>query len=351
MKKKIGTIQMALSFAGCFLGAGFVSGQEICQYFLSYGRDGFFAFGLSMVLLCLFSALVMIAQKTGKRTFDELMIGSDIPWLKGLVSIFMVLFFMSISSIMAAGIGSLGRQVFGFPEIAGCVVTVALTAVIAFYGLDGMVSVFSAAVPVLLVAAVVISGIAIARTGFLGLSVPEASGYSLLGSWATSAVNYTALNYFGSVGILAPLVFHTKKEKNVVSGVILGTVFLVLLGGLFIAALCTAPDYSSIELPMLTLSGRIGAAAYYIYALLMFLGMFGCCVSSTVAVIEYGKEKTGTFNRHTGLWILVISVFEFAASSFGFTDLVGYAYPVFGYMGIATLVMTVVNAVKVFGKR
>ena len=37
MQQKIGTLRLALTFAGCFLGAGYVSGQELWQYFGAFG--------------------------------------------------------------------------------------------------------------------------------------------------------------------------------------------------------------------------------------------------------------------------------------------------------------------------
>ena len=40
MSQKIGTLRLALTFAGCFLGAGYVSGQELWQYFGAFGARG-----------------------------------------------------------------------------------------------------------------------------------------------------------------------------------------------------------------------------------------------------------------------------------------------------------------------
>ena len=39
MSQKIGTLRLALTFAGCFLGAGYVSGQELWQYFGAFGAS------------------------------------------------------------------------------------------------------------------------------------------------------------------------------------------------------------------------------------------------------------------------------------------------------------------------
>ena len=39
--KKLNVFRLGLLFAGCFLGAGYVSGQELRQYFVVYGAKGY----------------------------------------------------------------------------------------------------------------------------------------------------------------------------------------------------------------------------------------------------------------------------------------------------------------------
>ena len=49
--KKLTPIKLALTFAGCFLGAGYVSGQELWQFFGVFGKGGFFGAVLAAALL------------------------------------------------------------------------------------------------------------------------------------------------------------------------------------------------------------------------------------------------------------------------------------------------------------
>ena len=42
--KKINSLSLCLTFAGCFLGAGYVSGQELWQFFGAYGIGGIAGF-------------------------------------------------------------------------------------------------------------------------------------------------------------------------------------------------------------------------------------------------------------------------------------------------------------------
>ena len=55
--KEIKIIPLAFAFAGCFLGAGFVSGQELWQFFGEFGVKGYI--GLSLPV-CFWRPLVSL---------------------------------------------------------------------------------------------------------------------------------------------------------------------------------------------------------------------------------------------------------------------------------------------------
>ena len=42
--KEIKTWSLAFTYVGCFLGAGFISGQELWQFFGSFGNWGYVGF-------------------------------------------------------------------------------------------------------------------------------------------------------------------------------------------------------------------------------------------------------------------------------------------------------------------
>ena len=48
--KEIKTWSLAFTYVGCFLGAGFISGQELWQFFGSFGNLGYVGFLLAVVL-------------------------------------------------------------------------------------------------------------------------------------------------------------------------------------------------------------------------------------------------------------------------------------------------------------
>lgn len=65
-EKKWNAGSIGLTFAGSFLGAGYVSGQELWQFFGSFGGGGLLGVLAAMVLLAVFGlALMYIISRTG----------------------------------------------------------------------------------------------------------------------------------------------------------------------------------------------------------------------------------------------------------------------------------------------
>ena len=315
MQQKIGTLRLALTFAGCFLGAGYVSGQELWQYFGAFGARGLLGLALAVVLLGGTGVLLLrLSARTGIETMDALIVRADIPWLRTAVGVLTAALLFGVVCIMAAGIGALGNQMLGLPVWLGAAIACVLIAAAAYFGLGGMVSVFTVAVPCMIVAALVIAGIRLHRTELTAAAFAAGDTNPMLGSWATSAVNYAAYNFFATVGILAPLTRHLKKPGTAVCGT------------------------------MLDLACRLGAAGV-VYAVLLFLGMFGTSVSSLVAVLTYAGQKSAWLAGHRTALLLVLTAAAFAGSLFGFGDLIGTVYPVYGYLGMAAMLLVAEHAV------
>ena len=88
MQRKIGALRLGLTFAGCFLGAGYVSGQELWQYFGAFGAHGLLGLVLAIALLGGTGVVLLrLSARTGIRAMDALIVRADIPWLRTLVGV------------------------------------------------------------------------------------------------------------------------------------------------------------------------------------------------------------------------------------------------------------------------
>lgn len=78
--KQLSVTRIAFLFSGCFLGAGFVSGQELWQFFGCFGRGGFWGLAISAVLFALCGILLIrLAQISGVKEMDETVIRWEHP--------------------------------------------------------------------------------------------------------------------------------------------------------------------------------------------------------------------------------------------------------------------------------
>ena len=383
---------MALTFAGNFLGAGYVSGRELWQYFGVFGKKGFGGIVFSISLLCFTTILsILAAMVTGSDTLSDLLVPkkkdgstSSAGYLVDAVNSFLI---ACIALIMTAGINSMAKQLLGIPEAVTGLVTVALIAAAAIFGISGMVGVFSAAVPLLVVLSAAITFLSIRKTGIPGTlaniaAEKDRTAGMLSGGLFLSAVNYACLNNISSIPSLAPLSRRLRSKgaplsrrlgskgaplsrrlkgestlsrpedntenqndgmrhgiRTMVLGSMLGAAMILLVAVGILAVLNNNPEVLRTEIPMLEAAGLLGPFASRVYAVLMFLAMYGVAVSTMVAVLEFFRLKVKAWSRHKTVIRLLIFGFIYAGSLAGFSNLIGVVYPIYGYLGIAVMLL------------
>ena len=150
--KKVSFFTIAATFAGCFLGAGYVSGQEMKQFFGDYGQNWIWGLLVSVVFQTLLGVVILlVSRKTGAVSMDRVVVSKNIPWLRNLMGILITLMLFAINVTMFAAFGAMLEQLTSgvIPAIWGSLALSALIALLALLGLRGMVAVFSLFVPVL----------------------------------------------------------------------------------------------------------------------------------------------------------------------------------------------------------
>ena len=345
--KKINSLSLCFTFAGCFLGAGYVSGQELWQFFSSFGMNGYIGLLLAVILQVLFGiVLIRFSMKTGISEMDKVVIMKEIPVLRKIFAVLQEVFLFGILVIMAAGAGALFEEVFSLPQWLGALIFCAVVALLAIKGIGAMVSVFSFFVPVLVVITAGICIYTLSKNGMPEITAEAKGSNPLLSSWIISAFAFVSYNIFGSIGILTPLGDKVKSKKTVFAGVSIGGVllFVIALGILLVTGVFS--QSVTTELPMLFVAQKLNPILGFIYAFLLFGGMLGTSLSSVVALVTYTELKSEKLKKKRYITVAVICILGLGLSLVGFSDLIGFIYPVFGYLGFAALVMILINFLK-----
>lgn len=347
--KKINPVRLMFIFAGCFLGAGYVSGQELWQFFGNFGRFGIVGITLSIVILVVFGILLIrTAQLKNVSDMDRVVIPSGNPVLRGIFSFLEIFFLFGIYVIMAAGGGALLNQLFSIPSYIGNVIFILIVTAVALAGMSGMVTAFSVTVPLMAIMSIVIFVVTASRGELESIEFRQTQHENpLLSNWLVSAVVFASYNLFASIGILTPLGKKITKRSTLFTGLIGGGIVLFVIA-VCILLLLFSDKLSAVdaELPMLVKASTTGTAYKYIFAFLLFGGMFGTSVSSVFAIVEYVKIKTQSNKKFSTGTVILCSVLAVLGSLFGFNRLIGIVYPVCGYLGFFGMILIAINYLK-----
>ena len=341
--KQITATQLAFAYVGAFLGAGFVSGQELWQFFACFGPIGLLGFVLTAVLFFIINySLLRLVQTTGQVEMGRLMTIGDHPRLAAVINALQILLLFGVAVIMIAGAASLAQQLLPVPAwLAGGLFTL-IVILVALLGMQGLVAVFSFVVPATTVCAVVLGAITLLRGDFQ--FAPAAGSISaLVPHWMIGFPTYAAYNLFGTISILVPFVQAISQKSTIRRGLGLGSGILILLAWSIIAALAAVPTAGLAELPMAVLAGQLHPALEAGYGILMALGMFSATLSTITASVNQIAIRWRKAAVHYKWFTTILLIVAYLLSQLGFGSLIGVVYPVFGYLSIPFLCCIVIN--------
>ena len=121
------TFKIALALVGLTVGAGFASGQEVIQYFLSFGYWGILGAAVAGTAIAVFSGWVYQLGSYYLADNHSVVFRSvSRPWLAKYMDITTMFTLFCIGFVMVAGAGANLEQQFGFPTWVGSAIMVVL---------------------------------------------------------------------------------------------------------------------------------------------------------------------------------------------------------------------------------
>ena len=339
---KMNEISLAFTFAGCFLGAGYVSGQEIFQFFGTFGNKGILGLCIAILIIILFGVfLIRLTKATGVKEMDRIVAGDRLPKLNIIIGFIETFFMFGIFVIMTAGASALINELLGISPWISSVLFCSLVLCLSFFGTEGMITVFSTFVPVLSVALIIMCGSEI----FSGKEpvFVYTNTNPLLGGWFVSALIFTAYNIFTSIGIITPIADRIE-DKKVLRGIALGGIFLLViaLSVLFLTLMNSGAEKT--ELPVLTVANGYGIGMKTAFAILLLGAMLGTSLSCTVAVTKFLTLKSPKLKGYFLNTIMCICAGFF--SLLGFGKLISIVYPICGYFGAVAIILIFIRYFK-----
>ena len=120
----------------------------------------------------------------------------------------------------------------------------------------------------------------------------------------------------------------TKKDIKMVS--LISIIILLILGFAILHMLYSIKNIQEIEIPLLYIVGRISKGFSYAYGIVILIAMLTSAVSAGFGFMgNVSKTRNIQFR-----FLFILCVLAIVFGEFGFSNLVGILYPIFGYLGI-----------------
>lgn len=324
------SFQVAATYVGAVMGAGFASGQEIQQFFMRFGYVGLRGIILSSLLFSLMGWGMLDLQKRWKISsyngFFEALLGQRLGlWADRLVS--MLLFVGMLA--MVSGSGALFQEYFGFSRWMGIMLTVSVIAIALWYRGEGVLWINSVLIPLKFVFCL---GIATAAM-FLGTSGdgPVAETTSpIVSNWILSAVLYVSFNLTLAMVVFASLGQEVQKTGARLGGILGGAalgLFALAIGG----SLLCFQDVLGLEIPMVGIAGKLGDWSAFFYVVILWLAMITAAVGNGFSLISRVVDSSKfSYGKVTAAILLLL----IPVAGVRFSQIVQLVYPIFGYIGL-----------------
>lgn len=320
---------------GTLIGAGFASGQEIYLFFYRYGINGIMGILISSILLGMMIDKVFIICKERQiknyKEFLNIFVKNErqLDIFNTTINIFILVTFY----IMIAAFGAYFEQQFGLNSLIGSSILATICFFVFLNNISGLIKINQILVPIL-VGSLCVIGIMVIDPK----NIVEFSNYMLQNDdwkWFLDGILYTSYNAILLIPILIALrnLVESKKENRMISIV---TVILVILLSCIIFFMLAKVDVNieNLEMPAVYIVSKISKIVEYLYGFIILSSILTTSVSLGTSFLENVSKKEKSY-KQIAIFICISSIL---VSKIGFSNLVSFLYPIFGYIGLIQMI-------------
>lgn len=347
------SIRNVVTFAGAFIawiiGSGFATGQEILQFFTSYG---YYSYGVVLLNLLGFLFLGQVLFTTGyahreEENFNHFTffcgknVGRFYSWLIPVT-------LLMIMAVLISGAGATISEYYGINRYLGSMIMAVMVLCAYLTGFEKMVRIVSTIGPVI-IAFTLMVGLTTVIRGAANLS--HIRQYeTVLGAsrsapnWLISSVLYISLNFLSGSTYFTALGMTARSRKEAKWGAVWGALTMILAIAIMnTAILLHSKDAASLAIPTLYLARHISNVLGAVFSVVLVLGMFSSCSTMMWTVCNRIPSPCGA-GKH-GMAV-VIAAFTYVLGMLPFSKLVNLFYPLVGYLGLVFIACVIYRGIK-----
>lgn len=336
-------ISIGMAFVGIIIGAGFASGQETMQYFVAFGSWGLAGAVVSSIVMII-AGVSLMQLGSYYQAREHLSVLSSISGrtVSLILDISTTITLFAVGFIMFAGAGANLNQQFGLSTWIGGGLMLVLVLVAGLLDVDRVTYVIGAMTPFIFIFIVIACGYAIitASPDIASLNVASQEVSTTLPNWWISALNYTGFNVIVAAS-MAIVIGGTFLDSKVAGwgGLLGGLIYLILLLLLAVGLFFEVELVNGDDMPALTLINEINPVLGWLMAVAIYGMIFNTAISMFYAL---GKRLTKRSPKRFYPTFAAACVIGFVLSFIGFQKLIGFVYPLLGYLGLFLILVVTV---------
>ena len=338
MKEMKSSKKTVLKIAGAYvawvMGSGFATGQEILQFFTSYGYTSVILIAMNLAGFLIIGPMILQAgyengEESHFQYFCGRRLGTFYDW-------FLPASMFAGMVILISGSGATLQEYYGLNHYVGALImaAAALTAYIA--GFQRFVRVVSFIGPVIIAFTVIIGAVTLMRDwdglAFVNDYPEQMQAKQPVPFPWLSGLLYISYNLCGGSKYYTALGKSAGTAREALWGAVIGTVALMASILLMNSAMLTDIGHTAVqEVPTLYLTRKISYSLGAVFSIILIMGIFSSC-SAMLWTVSEKFVKQGTAKSY--VFAASICAAAFLLGLLPFAALVGTIYTILGYVGL-----------------
>lgn len=350
-----------ITYAGAIIafliGSGFATGQEILQYFTSYGYWGVFGTGAVVLVLMTYVCVEFLVTGQAQQFNHPSRIFHHYcgKYLGIFFDYFSIVFVFLSFTVMVAGAGAVFQEHYGLSKYIGGIGLAVAVGLTVWFGLTRLVDVIGKIGPLIVVIAVALGilgilqgsdGVTHGNSLLSGLELTQAST-----NWFLAGLSYVGFCMLWLAAFLTALGKTSRNSRQAAAGGLLGgaafSVACIVVG---LGLLANITRVNGTEIPMLVLASDLSPLLASGFSLIILAGIYTTAVPLLWTVsARFVPEQTKAF---TALTLILAALGTLIGLVLPFSQMVNIVYVINGYVGILLLVLMLAKtALRLFNNR
>lgn len=336
------TLSLILAYVGILTGAGLASGQELLQYFISFGFSGLIGLLIVGILHFIFGGAILelgsfYQADSHIDVLDEL----THPIVKKFLDYALVFTCFVFGFVMIAAAGSNLNQEFQIPNYLGSLFITFLIILIGMMDFEKVTKIIGAFTPLILIFVLLANIYTFVNSNYAFNSLDSISKTltpNTINPFVAS-INYFSMCIMSAVSmafVLGGSRLDSKKAKfcGRIGGFLVGLLGF-LIGFILFLNIETVKDS---DIPMQIIIKQIHPILGRLMSVVIFGMIFNTAISLFYSMaVRFSSNEKKKFR----FYLIFTSILAYAVSFLGFKKLLAIFYPLIGYVGIILLLVLI----------